>query len=422
MKMQFLFFAMTVGYLSLSAQSPEAGSALKNDFPQTVNWSYWDDGWKGEKTVTYTYNPIGLPLVEVWDFTAGTDVRITYSYTSDNLNQTLKLRQEKTGGLWAPISRQRAEYDSNGRKTLTVSEKYTTGVWMIESGFQYQPEYLDGRLYKETTLSFNPADGYYHPSLKWTYTWDQAGLPKIQTCESFSEAGVWVWLLRKSLYWDHDNRPDYVLSDIWNLNQWIPYSKEMHAYYGIENHAESLYIWREDLQVYTAWQRLVSEYDEKSNLILSTIEEWKGTGWQVLSGEGYQITYNNGHATERITEKWDPGASEASTTGGRWLPASREVFSDFLSLGNPDIVDPEMQVHCYPNPVKQTLFIECRNYNNLAGDLLIRDIQGKILIRQKIVPGESAVAVDVSRLPSGIYWLTISNGFQIPFKYIVVKQ
>ena len=284
MKRQFLICAITAGVLSLSAQNADLTSGLHNDFPQTVTWSYWDDGWHADKTCALVYNPLGFPISEVWDLMEGADIKYTYAYASDNLHQTLMLRQEKSGGIWANINRQRREYDTNGSEILMVRENYIGGVWMIESGFQYQPEYLEGRLYQETISSFSPGDGYFHPAFRWTYIWDENGMLEAKTCENFSDASAWVPAIRNLYFWNHDNHPDYLLSDIWRVSEWVPYSKVMHTYYGLENHAEALYIWREDLQVYNAWQRLVNEYDERSNLVLSTSEEWQGSSWQVSSG------------------------------------------------------------------------------------------------------------------------------------------
>ncbi len=422
MKMQFLICAITAGVLSLSAQDSNLKTGLHNDFPQTVRWSYWDEGWHADKTVTFSYNPLGLPLSEVWDRLEGVDVKFTYAYASDNLHQTLTLTQEKSGGIWTNINRQRREYDANGSETLMVREYYTGGVWMIESGFQYQPEYLEGRLYKTTIASFNPADGYFHPATRCTYTWDESGKLKGKTCENFSEAGTWVSAIRNSYFWTHDNLPDYVMSDIWRVNEWVPYSKEMHSYYGLENHSETLYIWREDLQVYSAWQKLVSEFDERSNLILGTTGEWLAGGWQVSSGNRYGYTYTDGKATERISERWDPVAPEGGASGGKWIMESREVFSDFMSLGSNDIIRSPLQLHCYPNPANDILFVNFTNEGGAAAELIIRDTQGRILIKQRTGGGDSQFSVSVSKIPPGVYWLTINNGKHLPASQKIIRK
>jgi len=63
-------------------------------------------------------------------------------------------------------------------------------------------------------------------------------------------------------------------------------------------------------------------------------------------------------------------------------------------------------VHIYPNPVDDELFIELNGWSNVQ--LEINDLSGKVMIRQ-VLSGHSRNTINVQGLPSGIYLLSLSN-------------
>lgn len=80
------------------------------------------------------------------------------------------------------------------------------------------------------------------------------------------------------------------------------------------------------------------------------------------------------------------------------------VDSVLCLLGTSDV--PLLKVKLYPNPAYGTLMIEVPQN---AGNALITltDLQGKIMLTQNIV--NTTTNVDISHLPTGLYWATIST-------------
>lgn len=73
-------------------------------------------------------------------------------------------------------------------------------------------------------------------------------------------------------------------------------------------------------------------------------------------------------------------------------------------------------VRFYPNPVHETAFIQTAR----AGHLLIRNLQGQVLLEQPISAGENRI--DLSDLQMGIYLLTLQEGDKVIFGEKVVKR
>lgn len=70
----------------------------------------------------------------------------------------------------------------------------------------------------------------------------------------------------------------------------------------------------------------------------------------------------------------------------------------------------------YPNPVRETAFIQTAR----EGELMIRNLQGKILLEKRIMPGENRI--DLSDLHLGVYLITVKEGEEVIFGEKITKR
>jgi PKD repeat protein len=78
------------------------------------------------------------------------------------------------------------------------------------------------------------------------------------------------------------------------------------------------------------------------------------------------------------------------------------------------------EIQFYPNPVKNTLFIQSHYSKNMTIEIQLMDISGRVLLVEKLnLFPESKNNIDFSKLSNGLYFITIrSNTYQITKKII----
>jgi hypothetical protein len=99
------------------------------------------------------------------------------------------------------------------------------------------------------------------------------------------------------------------------------------------------------------------------------------------------------------------------TSGTFALSSLRYVsFTDFnLATTNPELATNKF--YAYPNPASHLLTISGSNMLQRVSQIEILSLEGRLLMQQKPVD-ESALQVDISALPQGMYLCKISNGNQ----------
>jgi hypothetical protein len=103
-------------------------------------------------------------------------------------------------------------------------------------------------------------------------------------------------------------------------------------------------------------------------------------------------------------------------------------FNDIGALEfDPDDTDPGLsnQIHLFPNPVKSVLSLRFESGISESSVIDLHDLNGKILEKKDYIatrPGEQELQIDASRLPSGIYLISIRTGSDFKYgKFIKVK-
>ncbi|MFT5645954.1 MAG: putative repeat protein (TIGR01451 family) [Aureispira sp.] len=78
-------------------------------------------------------------------------------------------------------------------------------------------------------------------------------------------------------------------------------------------------------------------------------------------------------------------------------------------------VQDELQITFYPNPTNGIVYID--KMNNESLDFLVVDNLGRVLLSKK--SADSITNLDLSNLPSGVYFITVSNGHKIATQKII---
>ena len=101
---------------------------------------------------------------------------------------------------------------------------------------------------------------------------------------------------------------------------------------------------------------------------------------------------------------WTSGSVVNSTFDTRTGCSVRWVKSSIM--GNETFINQLFNI--YPNPVKDSLTIDCFNINNIANQpYKIVDALGKVILKGKLNEGDSSI--NVEQLSKGIYYLKVSD-------------
>jgi hypothetical protein len=65
-------------------------------------------------------------------------------------------------------------------------------------------------------------------------------------------------------------------------------------------------------------------------------------------------------------------------------------------------------INVYPNPANQTVYIDFEDNEILGSKVIITDVLGKI--QNQFVLKDKKNSVDISRYPSGVYFIRFTNG------------
>ena len=76
----------------------------------------------------------------------------------------------------------------------------------------------------------------------------------------------------------------------------------------------------------------------------------------------------------------------------------------------------------YPNPTKDKLVVKLQQALTENSQLIIADISGRMLLQQQIADGQKNIDLDVSKFPSGRYFIKISNHNElINQSFVIIK-
>ena len=112
-------------------------------------------------------------------------------------------------------------------------------------------------------------------------------------------------------------------------------------------------------------------------------------------------------------------ASPALQTGG-----GGTVINLCLPTGAGEIM-PDNNFSVFPNPATHELVVRSSEFGNKS-ELTIYNLPGEKVFQSHITPGASGltsqISVDVSQLPSGIYFVKVTNGEKISTRKLIIRD
>jgi len=370
---------------------------------------------------TYTYDSNGNRLSDLCEKWTNNNwinyYRNTYTYDS-NGNLLSYSDGQWTNNAWENSNRRYYTYDSNGNQLTELYEYLTLrNTWEKYSRETYTYDSKGNRLscLREKWTNNNWSNDY-----KYTYTYDSNGNQLTDLSGQWTNY-AWRNSNKKTFTYDSGGNRLTALSEQWTNNAWEIYGRITATYDSKGNQLTYLEEYWIDY-AYRNGYRGTFTYDSNGNQLTKLSEKSTNNAW--VNYYRYSYTYDlNGNKLSGEYYNWNSTNNNWEQTEDEYdweIFSNNKYFDEYsgfkvkvhwkaLDVTGIKQITENNKIEIYPNPCIDQLIIQneelgIRNEDNL---LRISDLQGRTVLQQKLMQGQTAV--DVSQLKSGFYIVEIGK-------------
>lgn len=422
------------------------GSLWKYDEMNTYQYITWEDTWKNLdwKSRTYTDNQIahmystyenepannyyinhtieGLP--ETFLITSGSNSDSLQYYTFQWEDDRL---QQYTSYIGYPNLTKNDSHEYFFNADLLVQEEWVRKF----TGYPEEISYL----YKRWTFTYN-ADGYVTRIQQflpdnggWVSDWDkhivmEGDLPvevrtltrNIDTLASPTYTDAWDTLDLTRLYFS-DSKLDSVIKMLRSASGVLsPFSSE---YFSYTDDMINIYDLKyADNVLYVNNQHINHVYDENGRLTAI----YKRFDYENFSNAYDTLFYYDTFGNIILKELYEGTSYEQPCTYVSTEPVKR-IHYYYEQVPFAGTSDGDLFVHIFPSPANEQFAIEMAVKGDLDNEteLLIANMQGKVIYRKTLAPGISFHQVDCSDWTSGMYAICVRQDENVAWQKVMVK-
>jgi len=363
--------------LLLGSQSVQSTSTSQVQTQLTKVWNPGTKQWQNSDKLTYTYNSKGLLIYDLeqgWD----TIRNVWFSNASDTFTYDASSRQT------AHIS---TTLDSTG-KILTYALKTTdsfSGNIATETNYgwigSWYAQYRD-------IIYFN--NGHDTLDINQGYT-----------------AGAWVNSQRTDSVLNSNSEVSVTYVSIWLSGKW--YVTDKYRFYYDANGNDTLFVHMHGDSINNlsiAFDQETRYVYNSSNQVTQYIQNGSYNGANWFTMVKYNYSYNaNGNDTQTIWQNWD------SISKG-WDDYIVYSYTYSTPTAISLIINPQIKVNLYPNPMQNISTIEIITENPINGRISIVNMNGNEITSSQLInlqPGKNAFKIQRGGLPPGIYFVIVSG-------------
>ena len=366
--------------------------------------------------------------------------------TSETTNSFIELT-----GTYQDYYREEYTYDSENNLVEKSQQRYDfiTEQWQYDVREIYTYENSTTTIIVEQT--WEEASNGWENWYRSTYVKDAAENIVKVTLEKWDDVNPddWVFLWTIDYEYNAQNLPIDGFFRRWNstLNDWEEESRSTFIYDAAGNNVENLFrVWNSNMNDWDNSSRRIMTYDLSNNLLELISQIWTGTAWMNNRKEinSYDAAQNHVEviAQTYFQQEWENNWKENYTydTDNNqiqklgfcwqcrppyeeiWSPGEREdYFWSSFSTAVSKTQIPTLDCQ-YSNPFILGEQIKCELAEEEEYQILIYDVQGKILRREVIA--DSFTWSGQPNLGTGIYFMLIENEGRVVYrdKLVVVGR
>jgi hypothetical protein len=345
----------------------------------------WVNGnWEKSRKKTNTYNltlDLTNGLIEDWDSTANkwnNSVKQLYFLNPNGLNDSVLVQAYDTNlSIWINSVHLAYGYNNLNLETYTTFKYWENNKWR-KSRKELKSYNINNLLDTLTTQSWDSTTTSWDSHYQSIFDYDTNGLISLRVNYNRNSASQWSFVGRTNYYYDNSNNLDSTLYERLINNIWTNSGRTSYYYTG----GTLSRIIHSQWDGWTMnWENYIQELHAKDS---------SRTSSQII----YQEWNNSWVNSERTTKIY------VSSTG---LSESQSNFKVIL----------------YPNP--SSISINVQINNDLIGkEYTIFNQFGQNVLKGNLL--SEINSVNISTLPKGFYFLTISNDSRDTFKFIKVND
>jgi hypothetical protein len=400
--------------------SPESQRSSNVRVPgSAVHYGWNGQGWDSPIIEAYTYDNQARITSQADTDSLSRMPQSNFVYIYDGAGNLLEALVRNWNGVrLEDVARETMTYDTHNNVTQELVQMYTQGSWVTVKGTRYQYAYNPaGHMVSKVKLGLDFANNYVNRE-RHLFTVPTSGEWTAETIQSWTN-NAWSDSLRTTMAVWHNFAKTQMQSA--NIEArlgpiWVPF-----RFVG----TFSPVLDRRTLQMrrggsFVNQFSMVKEFDAAGNMTSFREEEWEpGTStWDTQLESRYLYTYNAaGDMVRRIGQ-----FNEVGVTNGL-QNISRDNYKNFqtitLAAQTPRL--PAESLRAYPNPSPDGRF---RVQTNLPGAVQLRltDALGRSVLKRDFPSGlSSAVDLDLSQQPKGVYSLELSSGLGVARHKLVVN-
>jgi hypothetical protein len=398
-------------------------------FVQQVDWSDWSHGiWIPSHTEQYQYRFCGELLVVAEIITlhdSKETARDTVWWDNEGFPIQILKQEFRNDSTWLDLSKTTYHWEHThyGQDLITSISELKKGnkEWHTTTDCKYDFEFdIFGRKKREIISCLDTLSGNFFPIQRTRFSYDHYGHVVVDTVEIHS--GVDWQFFQKTEYF-YPQHKDSLFADSMKIYHWVP-ANEVWALSWWKPDFRYLYLRKPGLTQIKkeVWDEIAFHWDTASvqtfhtdqfgNTLLNLIEKyrdfyWEKGRWRTVSGQRWNIDWENGIPKERIAQVW----TKSTDTTGYWENSTREVFSDFWVSANDKFINKALDTDwkVYPNPFQDILFLKTSIHNQKNGSLYLIDPAGKVHFEKKYSTETTFMKLDLGFLPRGNYLLIFSD-------------
>jgi hypothetical protein len=325
-------------------------------------YSYYHNEVSGRKTYQYdTDGNVIEEIVEEWDFD---DFRLEerYTWTYDTQGRLSGELLELWGGAWVEFSR--LVYTVDGQSNLIEKKEQR---W---NGSTWDEYWRETNSYDAQSKPVSKIEQFWN-GVSWEndirriYTYDAQEMLTMEEVQDWDINGgnIWKDYFRYNFTYDVNENMTSMLSQNWFSNVWYDYKLFSYTY----NIDDMITGQLEQLWTANAWMNSYQstfEYDSQGNFTEETGYDWIGSLWTLMT-------------------KWN----------------------HYYNCGSTAIADRmgSLMVNVWPNPASMELRLSVAP-GSIPTTMAIYAVSGQRVAHQPYAPH-----IDISALPSGIYFLELSS-------------
>lgn len=351
----------------------------------------WEEGkWNNYNLITYNYNQDGeitTYLQQGWTNSSWINMdQVTNNFDEDG-NLIYSFREVWFGETWVNSSRNTNTYNIRGNILTSVSQFWFNSAW--ENAEFHSFVYDDSEnMISHLHMLYG---GEWINYMIYSYTYDIAGNNTVYSEQQWDN-GEWTNRLQITRSFDALGNVLTELNQEW-MNTWNNVSNTHYEYDDSGNcQTYTAFYWNDN-----QWMNYSKvDYTYGQGIIEGMAYNWDGNGW--INGDAWINLHQNVDGEMYNFLDW-------------WGSKATVYYSAFFTNITVHDGGDNLIMDLYPVPAKDKLTVNYRS--DMPGRIRLFNITGKMITTYEVngEPGsEQQLSIPVNNLPSGVYFVELSNG------------